>query len=230
MENQEPRKFKLRRLVPIHTQRHEDTNESIISKNLEPLKQNVEKKKRAQEIYYENHAEELGASPLLRDLGKKPVKQRLGRRVPFPGTNTSAIPPKQRLKRLNNTQNNQINKRKSRSNIAQQRLNLIRARSNQDALLRQNGVKKFRLRRLVPTALTSTPKNFKVQVSNNIVSVEKQRFMTNVKRFKLCLDPEIQLQIKQLQVMYQGDSVKFPIQVQPTTTLLTMNQRFAMLS
>ncbi|XP_074030815.1 uncharacterized protein [Leptinotarsa decemlineata] len=26
MENQEPRKFKLRRLVPIHTQRHEDTN------------------------------------------------------------------------------------------------------------------------------------------------------------------------------------------------------------
>ncbi|KAG5877653.1 hypothetical protein JTB14_038329 [Gonioctena quinquepunctata] len=119
MENEAPRKFRLRRLQPTLTKDITNADESIIQKNLEPLKQNIEKKKRAQEIYYENHSDLIGASPLTRDLGKKPVKQRLGRKIPFSGTNTAAIPPKRRLRRLNGTINNQINRRKSR-NYAQQ--------------------------------------------------------------------------------------------------------------
>lgn len=79
-----------------------------IQKNLEPMYQNIEKKKYAQDCYYSNHCPNI--SPLKR-ASKGPVHERLGinrkrRRMydmPY-GTNTSLLGPKRRtLKTTANT-------------------------------------------------------------------------------------------------------------------------------
>ncbi|KAJ8947409.1 hypothetical protein NQ318_009615 [Aromia moschata] len=98
-------KIKLRRIKTSPPQ-------DLIEQNLIPLKENIKKKKRAQEAYYENH------------------QARLGRRVPFNGTNTSAIPPKFRLRRVGNFSNQQ-NVKKFRIFSAQHRLNRIRAQQRE---------------------------------------------------------------------------------------------------
>lgn len=201
----------------------------VIRKNLETLRENVEKKKRAQDAYYENHSENFGMSPLTREAHKKPVKQRLGRtNIPYAGTSTSFLPPKQRLRKVNNTFNNIINSRKTRFNIAQQRISRIRA-TNQENFLNQS-VKKIRLRRPV-SIINGEPKNFQVQVVNNTAHLSSKYNSANsprIRRFRQILNAGIQMEIKKLQLQFTGSNIQ-PSNIIPAFTLKTLNDRFARL-
>nr|CAI5833079.1 unnamed protein product [Callosobruchus analis] len=149
-----PVKIKLRRLKPqpnISTAIDED----IISRNLQPLQENKQKKIKAQEAYYSKN--DGGVSPLIRDSFRRPVKARLGV-MPF-GINTRP------------TGNNTIRMRKLRVNIAQERLNRIRSRNNS---LVSSTPKKIRLRRLMSTpSLLPRPQNLKVYMVHYISTVAR---------------------------------------------------------
>lgn len=170
----------------------------------------------------------FGISPMRRD-NRQSVKQRLGRsNVPYTGTNTSLLPPKQRLRKVNNTLNNKINTRKTRINLAQQRLYKIRTK-HQDTV---NGIvqpsKKIRIRR--PYQLnTGEPKNFQVEVVNNTVNVPSRYYpieRPRQRRFRQILNTAIQMEIRKLQLQFTGSNVP-PSEINPAFTLKSLNDRFA---
>lgn len=200
----------------------------MIQKNLEPLRENIEKKKRAQDAYYESS---FGVSPLRRN-NRPPVKQRLGKvNIPYAGTSTSFLPPKQRLRKVNTTLNNRINSRKIRNNPAQQRLYRIRSRNEDDVL--NNSIKKIRIRR--PMDFTGTePQNLQVQVVNSNATLPV-RYNNNSnmnhqrpRRFRQILNTAIQMEIKKLQLSFTGINVP-PSEIKPAFTLKTLHDRFARL-
>lgn len=200
----------------------------VIQKNLEPLRENIEKKKRAQDAYYENNTNNFGISPLRRD-GRRSVKQRLGRsNVPYTGTNTSFLPPKQRLRKINNTLNNKINTRKTRINLAQQRLYRIRARQQDTMNTMTQPGKKIRIRRPYPLNM-GEPKNFQVEVVNNTANVPDRYYpmeRPRQRRFRQILNAAIQMEIRKLQLQFTGSNVP-PSEIKPAFTLKTLNDRFA---
>lgn len=188
------------------------------------MKENIKKKKRAQQAYYENHVES-GVSPLIRDFKKRPVHQRLGRKLPYIlGTNTSAIPPKRRL-RLPGMQQN----RKTRIFSAQQRLNLIRAR-NREIINGQNVTmpKRIRLRRTLPQHVTG-PTNLMVEVKNH-GAFNTNQHNQGFRRFKQILNTQLQQEIKKIQMSFQGGQPLAPIHITPSATQKPLSQRFASLS
>lgn len=196
-----------------------------IRRNLEPLRENIEKKKRAQDYYYESS---VGVSPLRRD-DRKPVKQRLGRvNIPYAGTSTSFLPPKQRLRKVNSTLNNKINLRKIRHNPAQQRLYRIRAQNEDDMF--DHSHKKIKIRR--PTGFTSVePQNLQVEVVNNNANIPMRYQNINhprPRRFKQILNTAIQMEIKKLQLQFTGSNDP-PTQIKPAFTLKCLNDRFSRL-
>lgn len=187
----------------------------------------MEKKKRAQDFYYENHNfNDVHASPLRRD-NRRPVKQRLGRtNVTYAGTSTAFLPPKQRLRKVVNTLNNKITQRKMKTNIAQQRLYRIRARNQETCM--NNPSKKIKIRRH-----NDEPKNLQVEVVNNS-TVQNRYHNTNNninrnRRFRMRLNTQIQMEIKTLQLQFTGSNVP-PSKIIPAVTLLSMNDRFARLA
>lgn len=200
----------------------------VIQKNLEPLRENIEKKKRAQDAYYENHSDSVGMSPLTRDAYRRPVKQRLGRSnmYHYTGTSTSFLPPKMRLRKLNTTLNNKINIRKTRNNMANQRLYRIRAK-NHEAVTHQTGTK-IRLRRTVPV-IGGEPKNFQVEVANTPAITPRHNFRyQRFRKFRQILNVDIQIQIKKLQAQFTGTNVA-PSRVTPAFTMKSLHDRFALL-
>lgn len=196
--------------------------EDVIQKNLEPLKQNIQKKIRAQEAYYQN-SNNVSVSPMLRN-DKQPVQQRLGRRVPFNGTNTSMLPPKKRL--YKNTLNSSISKKKNiKRNYAQMRLNKIRERQRHQTLMENNltGTRKIKIHGRIPNAIVP---NFKVQIRNNGNFINTG--LHGFKRHKISLDSDIQIAIKQLETMYTGEKIVI-LKIQPKATTISMNDRFSSL-
>ncbi|VEN45378.1 unnamed protein product [Callosobruchus maculatus] len=229
MSVEAPVKIKLRRVKP---QINQSTiiDEDIILRNLQPLQENVQKKKKAQEAYYRRN--ESGVSPLMRDSVRRPVKARLGL-MPF-GTNTSALPPKMRLRRFNGarmnssgtTGNNAIRMRKLRVNIAQERLNRIRSRNS--TLLASSTPKKIRLRRLMSTpSVLPGPQNLKVEVVNNTSMLRGPPFKH--RRFKQILNQHIQMEIMALQNNTETEQYWIE-KVTPVATQFKMHDRFAQLS
>lgn len=191
---------------------------------MEPLRENIEKKKRAQDAYYDQN---YGMSPMRRE--NRSVKQRLGRtNIPYAGTSTSFLPPKQRLRKMSNTLNNKIHIKKSRHNPAQQRLYRIRSRSEDDVLNQYN--KKIRIRR--PAGITSGEvQNLQVEVRNNNANFPMRYNNVNhlrPKRFKQILNTAIQMEIKKLQLHFTGTNDP-PTSVKPAFTLKCLNDRFARL-
>ncbi|XP_018564636.1 uncharacterized protein LOC108906004 [Anoplophora glabripennis] len=212
-QDAEPRKFKLRRIP---------TADDIIKKNLEPLKENIKKKKRAQQAYYQNHNQQ-GVSPLIRDYKKGPVHQRLGRKLPYTlGTNTSAIPPKRRL-RLPGVHPQH---RRTRIFTAQQRLNRIRA-NNREVQNMQNIPKRIKLRRTLPHSMNG-PTNLTVEVKNNN-AIGRPQFSHGTRRFRQILNGQLQQEIKKIQMSYQGGQTIAPMRVTPSATVKPLNTRFASL-
>lgn len=198
----------------------------VIQKNLEPLRENVEKKKRAQDAYYETHEDTMGMSPLTREAFKKPVKQRLGRRhIPYVGTSTSFLPPKKRLRKIGNTLNNTINIRKIRNDILHQRSYSVSGKYQEAAANRNRSITKLRLRR-PKSLLSGEPKNFQVEIINN--NVNGRHNISRPQRFRQILNNNIQLEIKKLQLQYTGDNVP-PTKITPAFTLITISERFARL-
>lgn len=189
------------------------------------MKENIKKKKRAQQAYYENQ-NVSGVSPLIRDFKKRPVHQRLGRKLPFTlGTNTSAILPKRRL-RLPIMQQN----RRTKIFSAQQRLNLIRAK-NREVTGTQNFTlpKRIKLRRTLPQR-TSGPTNLTVEVKNNNAFVSRNQLGQGVRRFRQILNAQLQQEIKKIQMTFQGGQPLAPIHITPSATDKALSQRFANLS
>lgn len=183
--------------------------------NLQPLKVNLEKKKKAQDLYYENNCSN---SPMRRDLNKRPVKHRLGL-IPY-GTNTSSILPKIRLRRQ--TMNNRINNRKfvhnRRVNLAQQRLNYIRSKHRQTLSIPN----KMKLHRVIHNGV---PRNFQVQVQNT-----SSPHYQKIKRFKQILNDSLQTEIRQIQSSYKREETMIPTMVSPAITGISMHKRFGLLS
>ncbi|KAJ8981715.1 hypothetical protein NQ317_003780 [Molorchus minor] len=215
-----PRKFKLRRIKS-------SPPEEVIEQNLLPLKENIRRKQFAQRAYYENHGES-GISPLTRNFTKPPVHLRLGRRVPFTGTNTSAIPPKRRLHRVGPF-GNQGNVRRNRIFSAQHRINRIRAQQR-EMLNNQNYnmSKKIKLRRTLPQRIGG-PTNLQVQVKNNRAFVNMQT-VQNIRRFKQILNYQLQQEIKKIQMELKGKSQEIlPFRVTPVGTAVSLHMRFAAL-
>lgn len=171
---------------------------------------NQEKKKKAQDAFYNNN---MYLSPMVRDLNKKPVKHRLGLHLPN-GTHTSSILPKMRLRRQ--TLNNTILKRKNRLyrdiNPAQHRLNLIRNRQRQ-ILSRPN---KLRLHRNVP-------QNFQIQVPNNNITPRPIRF-------RQILNESHQNHIRLIQAAFTRQETLIPTKVIPVSTAITTHKRFTLFS
>lgn len=188
------------------------------------MKENIKKKKRAQQAYYQNH--EDGVSPLIRDFKRRPVHQRLGRKLPYTlGTNTSAIPPKRRL-RLPGTQ---PQNRRTRIFSAQQRLNHIRAKNRQVENTPQNVPKRIKLRRALPQRING-PTNLTVEVKNNSAVSGRHQFSQGYRRFKQILNVQLQQEIKKIQLAFQGGQTVAPIRITPSATEKPLNKRFADLS
>ncbi|CAG9827250.1 unnamed protein product [Diabrotica balteata] len=210
-----PVKFHLKRHLPESLV--ESSLDDIIQKNLEPMRERTERKKLAQEIYYKKNGTSC-VSPMIRETQKRPVKHRLGR-VAYTGTSTSAVPPKRRLNK-NITLNNTIRHRLKPINYAQMRINKIRenqrlqaAIANDSTVNMQKSV--IRLRRTVPS--------FQVQIKNS------RLLATNIKRFKLELNDEIQLQLQDLKQCYSGEKI-INFRVAPETTNTSIDHRFSNLS
>nr|CAH7765499.1 unnamed protein product [Callosobruchus chinensis] len=139
-----------------------------------PYTKTCRKKLRAQEAYYSK--KEGGVSPLRRDAFRRsPVKARLG--VMSIGPNT-----KMRLKRLNgtmnpsgSTSNNTIRMRRLRVNLAQARVNHIRACNNR---LQTYTPREVRLRRLMSTpSVMPGPQNVRVE---KIISLKEGKISQNI--------------------------------------------------
>ncbi|XP_056646366.1 uncharacterized protein LOC130451398 [Diorhabda sublineata] len=195
------------------------SQDDVIQKNLEPLKQNIQKKIRAQEAYYQN-CNNVSVSPMTHDI-KPPVQQRLGRKVPFTGTNTSMVPPKKRL--YKNTLNSSILKKKHlKRNHAQIRLNKIREKQRYESMMANNltGPRKIKIHGRIPNAIIP---NFKVQIRNN--GNITNNGIIGYKRHKISLDSEIQIAIKQLETLYTGEKIVI-LKVKPKATTISLNDRF----
>lgn len=189
----------------------------VIQKNLESLRENIEKKKRAQDAYYEVHSSHLYQSPLTRDRNRRPVKQRLGRNVPYSGTNTSFLPPKQRLRKVH-TLNNSINQRKIR-NTAQQRLYNIMNRNQENHF--NEAPRRMRLRKLV-NERNIDGNSLQVKVFNNMAKSND--------RFRQKLDVTIQMEIKKIQLQSTRDKdSSVPTKITPAYTVKNLHDRFALL-
>uniref|UniRef100_A0A6P7GR00 Uncharacterized protein LOC114345379 n=1 Tax=Diabrotica virgifera virgifera TaxID=50390 RepID=A0A6P7GR00_DIAVI len=177
---------------------------NAVKKNLEPIKEHSERIKRAQERYYKKSGTS-GVSPLIR-LQKRPVKQRIGK-LPSSGIDTST-PNK------NVTLRNTILRRRVPRNLAQLRLNRIR--EQQRLQLQATGSTGnrpvIRLKRKVP--------NFKIQVKNN------RAVNSNIKRFKLQLNEEIQQGIQALKEYYSGEKI-IASHVIPEMTGILIDSRFS---
>ncbi|CAG9853910.1 unnamed protein product [Phyllotreta striolata] len=223
MGSEGPKTIRLRRIgAPVPQQINTLLpQEDLIQKNLQPLIEHTEKKKRAQEAYYDKNV--LNKSPLLRNL-KAPVRNRLGRRIPFNGTNTSAIPPKKRLFKVNNGMNgtlrNTITRGKvTRKNLAQIRINRIRERQQEEL-------------RLNPMRLT-TPKKIKLKrwTGSQMLRVEVPNVnYSNAPRHRQILNSELQEQIRELQSVHIPEQILFDDSYTPFSTKITTHERFAKLN
>ncbi|XP_072386141.1 uncharacterized protein [Diabrotica undecimpunctata] len=188
---------------------------NTVKKNLQSIKERSIRKKRAQEIYYKKNGTS-GVSPLLRDGQKRPIKQRIGR---LPDTDIDTSTPKIHLKK-NVTLNNTIRKRRIPNNYAQMRLNRIREKQRLQSKIqndsRMNGQKSvIRLKRRIP--------NIKINVKNDRV------LNSNIKRFKLELNKELQQKFQDLKKTYCGEKI-MTVHFIPETTGIQIDTRFSNLS
>lgn len=196
----------------------------MIQKNLQPLLEHTEKKKRAQEAYYEKTENEMGISPMIRN-SKAPVRQRLGRKIAFNGTNTAAIPPKKRLYKVNPTLNNSIRKQRVvKRNLAQMRLNKIRERHRlQLSQSNLNNSAPKRLRKLGPVS-----NMLRVEVRNNNAHIVNNQLVNQVPgRHRQVLDSTLQAEIRELQSLHQSVEMFFNVRFKPVTTAIPIGDRFS---
>ncbi|CAH1236613.1 unnamed protein product [Diabrotica balteata] len=188
---------------------------NTVKKNLQSIKVHSIKKKRAQEIYYKKNATS-GVSPMLRDGQKRPIKQRIGK---LPCTDVDTSTPKIHFNK-NFTLRNTIRKRRIPNNYAQMRLNRIREKQRLQSTIQHdltvNGQKSvIRLKRRIP--------NFKIKIKNDRV------LNSNIKRFKLELNEEIQQQLQDLKKSYRGEKIT-TVHIIPETTGIQIDTRFSNLS
>lgn len=188
-----------------------------IRENLAPLRENLKKKMRAQEAYYNSN--KVNRSPLLFD--RRPVRDRLGK-VKFLGTDTSGILPRPRnILRGGNFKNY----RKQGRYSAQMRLNRLRARLNASA---QNKNKPFRLRRNLNFLDDSLPTNLTVQVDNTQYGKHNSFKLENGSRdmrFRPVLNEKTQQQIAIIQKKRYYQDI-LPMRFTPVATGIFLHERF----
>lgn len=192
-------------------------DEKKIQANLAPLRENLKKKMRAQEAYYNSN--KVNRSPLL--FNRRPVRDRLGK-VRFLGTDTSGILPRPRhfLHGGGNFKNNF----KQGKFSAQMRLNRLRARLNAST---QNKNRPFRLRRNT-SFFDDGPTNLTVQVDNTQHSSSGSFKIENGfpdMRFRPVLNAKVQEQIATIQENRYYQEI-FPMRFTSASTQVSMHDRF----
>ncbi|CAH1967277.1 unnamed protein product [Acanthoscelides obtectus] len=116
--------------------------------------------------------------------------------------------------------------RKTRVNLAQERLNKIRSHNNM--LVSSTPTNRIRLRRMLPTTtLLSRPQNLKVEVVNNTSLLRGPQF--KYRRHKQILNHDIQQQIMELQQNSLAETYWIE-EVTPVSTNIKMHDRFAQLT
>ncbi|CAH0556497.1 unnamed protein product [Brassicogethes aeneus] len=181
----------------------------VIKKNLEPLLQNIEKKKYAQEVYYKENPK--GVSPLIRKE-KGSVRQRLGQTLKYKRlTNTANISPKS-LYKIQRCENYPMNKKRF---SAQDRLNRIR--QSQLYFLNNNNEKKTNTITLRRTnQFKNTPRNV------------LQRGVPYQRKFKLRLNQQLMTAILNIQSQYHSMPLYMEDYIcSAEATDLKLNNRFS---